>query len=105
MTILSVTTRAGVSAELVGQAGTTLMEAIRDAGFSDAFAACGGGLSCATCHVYVEDSDGDALGVASEDEDDLLSGSNHRQANSRLSCQIPLTGDLERIRITIAPED
>jgi 2Fe-2S ferredoxin len=41
----------------------------------------------------------------SEDEDDLLESSDHRAPTSRLSCQIPLTADLDGLHVTIAPED
>jgi len=39
------------------------------------------------------------------DEDDLLDSSDHRQANSRLSCQIQIKPELDGLRVTIAPED
>jgi 2Fe-2S ferredoxin len=39
------------------------------------------------------------------DEDDLLDSSDHRQADSRLSCQIRLNAALSGLRVTIAPED
>jgi 2Fe-2S ferredoxin len=41
----------------------------------------------------------------SEDENDLLESSDHRNESSRLSCQIPFTQDLDGLRVTIAPED
>ena len=40
-----------------------------------------------------------------EDEDDLLESSDHRKDTSRLSCQIPLTADLDGLKVTLAPED
>ena len=80
------------------------MEAIRDSGFDDAFALCGGCCSCATCHVFVEQGPEIVMLPASDDEKDLLDDSDHRAANSRLSCQIKvgdLSGDLV---VRIAPE-
>jgi 2Fe-2S ferredoxin len=41
----------------------------------------------------------------SQDEDDLLEGSEHRSAGSRLSCQIPASAALSGIRLTIAPQE
>ena len=41
----------------------------------------------------------------SEDENDLLDSSEHRDETSRLSCQLPLTRELEGLRVAIAPED
>jgi 2Fe-2S ferredoxin len=40
-----------------------------------------------------------------EDEDDLLDSSDHRRAESRLSCQLKFTDELTHLRVTIAPED
>jgi 2Fe-2S ferredoxin len=41
----------------------------------------------------------------SEDENDLLDSSEHRDENSRLSCQVPITAALEGMKVTIAQED
>jgi 2Fe-2S ferredoxin len=82
------------------------MENIRNAGFDELLAMCGGCLSCATCHVYVEQLPGRAsLPVASIDETELLEGSDYRLENSRLSCQISFDETLSGIVIGIAPED
>ncbi|WP_068078013.1 2Fe-2S iron-sulfur cluster-binding protein [Novosphingobium lentum] len=88
-------------------AGTNIsvMEIVRDAGFDELLALCGGCCSCATCHVYVDDSFADKLPAITADESDLLDSSDHRQANSRLSCQITFTSALDGMRVTIAPED
>jgi 2Fe-2S ferredoxin len=82
----------------------SLMEAIRDSGFQDLLALCGGCCSCATCHIVVE-SDFVAPEPMSSEEDDLLDGSDHRQAGSRLSCQIPLTEACDGLRLRIVPAD
>jgi 2Fe-2S ferredoxin len=84
--------------------GRSLMEAIRELDI-DEFALCGGGCSCATCHVYVDPAFTDTVSSMSPDEDDLLDSSSHRQPNSRLSCQIPLTAQLDGLTATIAPVD
>ena len=102
---LIVTTREGETSEIQVEDGLTVMEAIRDNGFDELLALCGGCCSCATCHVHV---DGDFVGKLpemSEDEDDLLESSDHRVETSRLSCQIPFTADLDGLKVTIAPED
>ena len=102
---LIVTTREGeTSAVEVGE-GLTVMETIRDNGFDELLALCGGCCSCATCHVHVDPAFIDKLPPMSEDEDDLLESSDHRVETSRLSCQIPFTGDLDGLKVTIAPED
>ena len=102
---LIVTTRAGETSEIDVGDGLTVMEAIRDNGFDELLALCGGCCSCATCHVHVDPDFLGRLPAMSADEDDLLESSNHRAANSRLSCQLRCTGDLDGLRVTIAPED
>lgn len=99
---LIVTNRDGETSEIEVEEGLTVMEAIRDNGFDELLALCGGCCSCATCHCYVEGGD---LPAMSEDEDDLLESSDHRKDTSRLSCQIPFTAELDGLKVTIAPED
>ncbi len=58
---------------------------------------CGGGLSCATCHCYVDDAWADTVGGASsQDETDLLGGvAAELKPTSRLSCQIFMSDALD----------
>lgn len=90
--------------EVDGKAGMTVMEAIRDAGFDELVAACGGCCSCATCHIVVDPDWADKVGAASGDEQDLLDASAKVEATSRLSCQIPLTDALDGMRLRIVEE-
>ena len=85
--------------------GRTLMETIRDSGFDELLALCGGCCSCATCHVHIDPAFADKLPAMSEDENDLLDSSDHRNEYSRLSCQVPITSVLEGCKVTIAQED
>jgi len=100
-----VTTRQGDVARLPLRSGMSLMEAIREAGNDELLALCGGCCSCATCHVHVDPAFADRLPPIGADENDLLDSSDHRNANSRLSCQIKLAGDMDGLRVTLAPED
>ncbi len=102
---LIVVNRAGRESAVDVADGLTVMEAIRDNGFDELLALCGGCCSCATCHVHVDPAFSDALPAISEDEDDLLESSDHRNDTSRLGCQIPFTADLDGLKVTIAPED
>ena len=101
---LVVTNREGDTSEIDVEDGLNVMEAIRDNGFDELLALCGGCCSCATCHVYVDPAT-PGLPEVSEDEDDLLESSDHRKEGPRLSCQIPLTAELDGLKVTIAPED
>ena len=105
MVQVTVVDRAGTERTIVGQAGMSLMEAIRDSGIDELLALCGGCCSCATCHVYVDPARAVALPPLSADEDDLLDSSEHRDARSRLSCQIVLDEGLTGLTVTIAAED
>ncbi len=102
---LTIVNREGAETTIDVADGLTVMEAIRDNGFDELLALCGGCCSCATCHVHVDPAFADRLPTMSEDEDDLLESSDHRAANSRLSCQIPFTSDLDGLKVAIAPED
>lgn len=102
---LTVVNREGEESTIDVEDGLTVMEAIRDNGFDELLALCGGCCSCATCHIHVDEGFKDKLPAMSEDEDDLLESSDHRNESSRLSCQIPFTADLDGLKVAIAPED
>jgi ferredoxin, 2Fe-2S len=102
---LVVIDRSGQEHALEAGSGRTVMEVIRDGGIDELLALCGGCLSCATCHVHVDADFSQLLPTMSEDENDLLDSSDHRDERSRLSCQIPMTEALAGLRVTIAPED
>lgn len=102
---LVVVNRSGEESAIDVESGLTVMEAIRDNGFDELLALCGGCCSCATCHIHVDPAFTDKLPAMSEDEDDLLESSDHRAETSRLSCQIPFTDALDGLKVTIAPED
>ncbi len=102
---LVITTREGAKTENASETGHSVMEVIRDSGIDELLALCGGGCSCATCHVYVDPGFADRLPPVSSDENELLDGSGHRLTHSRLSCQLPFTDLLDGMGVTIAPED
>ena len=105
MAKLTIINRAGEEKSVDAQSGLTVMEIIRDNGIDELLALCGGCCSCATCHVYVDDSFAAKLPAVSADENDLLDSSDHRTAQSRLSCQLAFTDALDGLKVTIAPED
>ncbi len=105
MAKLTILTRDGAEREVEGRTGWSVMENIRDNGFDELLALCGGCCSCATCHVHVDEDWLAALPPMGADEDDLLDSSDHRRPNSRLSCQIPFSEALDGLRVRIAPED
>jgi 2Fe-2S ferredoxin len=102
---LTIVGRDGTERTVEAKAGWSVMETIRDAGFDELLALCGGCCSCATCHVHVDEEWLGALKPMGPDEDDLLESSSHRSPASRLSCQIEVAQSLDGLRVTIAPED
>jgi 2Fe-2S ferredoxin len=100
---VKVTDREGGEHELSFDEGDTLMEVLtsEDLGVR---AECGGCCACATCHVYVGPAWLDKLPPQSEDEEAMLDEAFEVEPNSRLSCQIPLTAELDGIEVTIAPD-
>lgn len=94
----------GAEKTVSGEVGETLMEVGRDEGIAGILGDCGGGASCATCHVYV-DPQWRALTGAADDVElatlDMVS--DIVRDNSRLSCQITLRDELDGLRVTVAP--
>ena len=85
------------------ESGTSIMEAGRDADVGIE-GTCGGCISCATCHVIIDDAWFDKIGPAIDDEDDMLDMAVGRQANSRLGCQIEISDSLDGLTVTVAEE-
>lgn len=106
MAKVTIVTRDGSKHEVDADptAGLSLMQVIRDKGFDELEATCGGCCSCATCHVLVDPAWLPRLLAMSEDESDLLDGAAEREPTSRLSCQVRFNSDLDGIQVTIAPE-
>ena len=84
---ITVINQSGEESSVEATNGRTLMETIRDNGFDELLALCGGCCSCATCHVHIDPAFMDKLPKLSEDENDLLDSSDHRNEYSRLSCE------------------
>ena len=105
MAKLTIVNRAGEETTIDGDTGLTVMENVRDNGFDELLALCGGCCSCATCHVHVDPEWIGKLPPMDEDENDLLDSSDHRNEFSRLSCQIEYSEDYDGLRVQIAPED
>ena len=105
MAVLNVIDRDGNKSAIETDTGYSVMDILRDNGH-DIAAICGGVCSCATCHVYFPSDVQANLPERSADEQLLVEESEHyRENESRLSCQIEFTDDLDGIEVTLAPED
>jgi len=90
----------GTERTVEAENGLSVMETAIDNGVPGIDADCGGGCSCATCHVFVDPAWLAKVGPTNDNEDAMLSVSNDRQENSRLSCQIKLTDELDGLIVT-----
>ena len=100
---LIITDRSGKKSEIEYDSNFTLMEILRDNGY-DIEASCGGCCACATCHVYVDEKWINKLKNMDDDEESMLDQAFDVKNNSRLSCQIELSEELDGLEIEIAPE-
>lgn len=78
-----------------GEIGSTVMETAMKNDIPGIMAECGGGCSCATCMVHVEGSWAARLEPRSSEEEDMLDTAYDVRPNSRLSCQIKVTEELD----------
>lgn len=91
MSTIQYTDAEGTARLIDANVGDSVMETAVRNGVPGIVGECGGSLSCATCHVYVDEAELDALPEMDEMEDEMLYGTTEdRRDNSRLSCQIKL---------------
>ena len=80
--------------------GLTVMEGAIQNDIPGIDADCGGSMACATCHVYVEEKWLDKIPKAEEAEVDMIDMAYEPKKNSRLSCQLIVSDELEGITVT-----
>jgi ferredoxin, 2Fe-2S len=83
------------------EAGLTVMEAAKANMIEGIEAECGGACACATCHVYVDTAWTSKVGKASEMEADMLDFAFDVRDESRLSCQIKVTSELDGLVLRV----
>ena len=84
--------------------GRTIMEAAKDLNLREIPADCGGCCACATCHVYISDKWLNKLKQKDDEEESMLDQAFDVKNNSRLSCQIELSEELDGLELELAPE-
>ena len=94
-------THDGKSHEVEAAAGTTVMENAIKNSVPGIEAECGGACACATCHFYVDEAWQDKTGEADIMEADMLDFAYEPKENSRLSCQIKVTGELDGLVVHV----
>ena len=83
------------------QNGLSVMEGAVQNDIPGIDADCGGGMACATCHVYVDDEWMEKLPEKDDGEEDMLDMAFEPKKNSRLSCQIIVSDDLDGLVVNI----
>lgn len=103
MAVIHVTNLDGSEVTIEGKNGLNLMEALSRANIEGIEAICGGGCSCATCHVHIGADWTDSVGPRGDIEDELVSATDDFLVDSsRLSCQVEISDALDGLKVKIA---
>jgi len=101
MPVINYISADGAINEIEVASGSSVMQGAVDNMIDGIVAECGGSCSCATCHCYVDDAWIEKVPVPSEMEKDMLECVLEPQPNSRLSCQIEVTDDLDGLVVRL----
>ena len=82
------------------QNGLTVMEGAVQNDIPGIDADCGGGMACATCQVYVKEEWFDKLPKKEDGEEDMLDMAYEPKKNSRLSCQLIVSDELDGLTVS-----
>ncbi len=91
----------GTPHDVEAQPGITLMEAAVNNMVPGIDADCGGACACATCHVYVDEAWREKTGTAESMEESMIDFASDPKPNSRLSCQIVLTDEMDGLVVRL----
>jgi 2Fe-2S ferredoxin len=100
MVKITFTDHEGTSRTVEADIGATVMETAIKNDIPGIEAECGGACACATCHVYVDEAWLEKTGGPSPMEEDMLDFGYDVRPNSRLSCQIKVTAELDGLHVT-----
>jgi 2Fe-2S ferredoxin len=94
MTQITFIDSGGTARTVEGENGSTVMETAIKNGVPGIEAECGGACACSTCHVYIDEAWQEKVGEPSPMEEDMLDFAYDVKPNSRLSCQMKVSDDL-----------
>ena len=96
---------AGDEQKVEGDTGTSLMQIAMDEDVEEIVAECGGGCACATCHCYIDEAWMAKVGEPNDFESEMLDcTTEERKPNSRLSCQIILSDEMDGLIVRLPEE-
>jgi 2Fe-2S ferredoxin len=90
----------GTARTVEGEVGSTVMETAIQNSVPEIEAECGGACACSTCHLYVDEAWREKVGGPSPMEEDMLDFAFEVKPNSRLSCQIKVSDELDGLTVT-----
>ena len=91
----------GNKIEINVENGLTVMEGAVQNDIPGIDADCGGGMACATCHVYVKEDWFNKIPKKEDGEEDMLDMAFEPKTNSRLSCQIVVSDEIDGLEVSI----
>lgn len=91
----------GAREEVSAKEGVSVMRAAVDNGVPGIDGECGGSMSCATCHIFVDEAWTERVGPAGEDERFMLEFAPDVRASSRLACQVRLDAGLDGLVVHV----
>jgi len=91
--------------EIDGENGYSVMEGAINNDIDGIVAECGGACACATCHSYIDDAWLGKLPPMDDMEDSMLDAAYERKHNSRLTCQIEVTDELDGLVVHVADNE
>ena len=101
MAKIKFTTHDNQKFEVDVQNGLTVMEGAVQNNIPGIDADCGGGMACATCHVYVKENWFNKIPKKEDGEEDMLDMAFEPKTNSRLSCQIIVSDEIDGLEVVI----
>jgi len=103
MSKLTIVTADGTAIELDADDGMNIMQLATMEGIEGIEGSCGGAMSCATCHVHVDEPWLEKLDPATEDELNMLDFVEDLRPCSRLGCQVRMAPELDGMVVRIPP--
>ncbi len=104
MAIVTYTQQDGTSKDVTVKIGQSVKDGAVNNLIPGIFGECGGACACATCHVYINDQWVEKVGPAGDAEKDILEFAEDVRENSRLSCQINISEDLDGLIVYVPDE-
>ncbi len=98
-------TRDGARHEVEVENGYSVMEGAINNNIEGIVAECGGACACATCHGYIDEAWVEKLAPMDDMEDSMLDAAFERKANSRLTCQIEVSDELDGLVVHVGENE